>query len=254
MTPPDCFGQAITDQLRGKGELLKIERDDGYLDGEDVSYYFSGYDDFPECEKRALGHVIGKVLDIGVGAGRVALYLQSRGHEVLGVDISGMALNVCKQRGVRDLARMTASNPGIRRSSFDTAIAFGNGFGLCGTPEGAENMLRRLCEILSSEGVVLAESIDPLRTDNPAHLDYHKANVARGRLPGQIALRYRYGQAVGDWFDILFATPDVMESIAMNAGWSLERIYESPGPRLYTGTRASECLGPATYVGILRKT
>ncbi|MDG6899020.1 MAG: class I SAM-dependent methyltransferase [Nitrososphaerota archaeon] len=44
----------------------------------------------------------GKVLDVGCGAGRVALYLQGWGLDVVGVDNSPFALRVARLRGVRN--------------------------------------------------------------------------------------------------------------------------------------------------------
>src|SRR5512136_502165 len=99
MTGKDLFGMAFMDHYKGKRHPLVLERDDGYLDEQDVSQYFRGFEDFPECEKRALAHARGKVLDIGVGAGRVTLYLQSRGLDVVGIDISDNMLRICKDRG-----------------------------------------------------------------------------------------------------------------------------------------------------------
>ena len=52
-------------------------------------------------------HVRGRLLDVGVGSGRVALHLQESGHEVLGIDISPLAVEVARRRGVED-ARVLA--------------------------------------------------------------------------------------------------------------------------------------------------
>lgn len=192
-------------------------------------------------------------LDIGVGAGRITLYLQEKGLEVVGVDISDLALDVGRRRGVCNLARMSACSLAFETNSFDSAIAFGNGFGLCGSPSRIEIMLKRLHKVLTAEGVILAESIDPLRTDNPTHIEYHQANVARNRLPGQVALRYRYKQLVSDWFEVLLATPEQMESICKRAGWKIAEIYGSVGPRIYRSLESCASSAPAVYVGVLTK-
>jgi methylase of polypeptide subunit release factors len=42
-------------------------------------------------------------VDIGCGAGRLALYLQARGHEVVAIDISPLAVKTCMKRGVHRL-------------------------------------------------------------------------------------------------------------------------------------------------------
>ena len=44
-----------------------------------------------------VGH---RILDIGAGAGRAALALQAMGRQVLAVDVSPGAVEVCRRRGV----------------------------------------------------------------------------------------------------------------------------------------------------------
>jgi 2-polyprenyl-3-methyl-5-hydroxy-6-metoxy-1,4-benzoquinol methylase len=79
-----------------------VERDDGYFSGSrGAQLYFSEYKDWPPYEKEAMKHAKGRVLDIGCGAGRHALYLQKKGFDVLGIDNSSLAIKTCKLRGLR---------------------------------------------------------------------------------------------------------------------------------------------------------
>ena len=41
-----------------------------------------------------------RILDVGSGAGRISLYLQNQGHEVLATDNSPKALEICRLRGI----------------------------------------------------------------------------------------------------------------------------------------------------------
>jgi SAM-dependent methyltransferase len=236
----DPFGEAFLDYYEGKGPVMTIERDDGYEDQDNMSEYFAEYKDFPECEKRALEHVRGRVLDIGVGAGRAALHLQSKGFEVVGIDLSDKAIEVARRRGVKQTVKMSACDIHFEEGSFGTAIAFGNNFGLCGSPEGVMAMLLRLRKVLTNDGVILAESINPLATDNEAHLKYHAANRAKGRMAGQVRLRDRYKGLVSIWSDLLMVTPAEMRGMAERVGWMIEVIYENRGP-------------PSFYVAVLKK-
>jgi len=213
------------DFYKGRTYKAKIERDDGYVDEEDLSTYFAEYESFPNAEKKALKHAKGRVLDIGVGAGRVALHLQSMGHEVVGIDVSDTVLEVSKLRGVRRLVRMSACDLQFPNDSFDTAIAFCNNFGLCGSMEGVQGMLERLHGIVRKDGLFLASSIQPTRTKRKAHLRYHKMNLHRGRPPGQVTLRQLYRGRKGEWWDLLMVTHAEMRQLCEKTGWRIEKTY-----------------------------
>ena len=172
----DLFGEAIRDWMEGTPAPLVIERDDGYMDEQDLDSYFAPFDSFPECEKAALGLAKGRVLDIGLGPGRVSLHIQSTGLEAVGVDISDNMLEVARRRGVKGAARMSACDLRFPKGHFGTAVAFGNNFGLCGTPEAVMAMMLRLRDVVSDDGVFLAESIDPLATDKPEHIKIGRAS------------------------------------------------------------------------------
>ncbi len=237
MSSEDLFGQAFVDFYEGRKYALKIERDDGYVDPQDISLYFQDFSDFPAIERKALAHARGKVLDIGVGVGRAALYLQDKGLDVVGIDISDKAIEICRRRGVRRLVKMSACDLKFRRNSFDTALAFCNNFGLCGDMEGVRGMLEQLRKIVKKDGLFLAESIQPTRTNKKVHLRYHKMNIARGRPPGQATLRMVYRGRKSDWWDLLMVRPSDMRELCDDTGWRIERTYR----------------GVHSYVYVLRK-
>lgn len=226
MASNDLFGQAFMDYHKGRPHPLKLERDDGYVDEQDVSQYFRGFEEFPECEQKALKHAKGKVLDIGVGAGRVALHLQSKGLEVVGIDISDNMLRICKDRGVKTLRKMSACDLKFKKGSFDTAIAFCNNFGLCGNMWSVMKMLERLHDVIRKDGMYLASSINPVRTKNKRHLNYHAFNRMRGRPPGQVTLRDIYRGSKGQWWDLLMVTPSEMKELCDLTGWKIEKVYK----------------------------
>jgi SAM-dependent methyltransferase len=89
----DAFGQMLLDGA----DTETIERDDGFLDTAKF-LYFAPVTQWPAVERRALRWVRGRVLDAGLGAGRVALELQRRGRSVVGIDNSPGAVEVARQR------------------------------------------------------------------------------------------------------------------------------------------------------------
>ncbi|NQT82293.1 class I SAM-dependent methyltransferase, partial [bacterium] len=74
----------------------------------------------------------GKVLDIGCGAGRNSLYLQQKGLDVLGIDLSPLAIMVCQLRGFKKARVMSITEVDSRLGTFDTIVMYGNNFGLFG--------------------------------------------------------------------------------------------------------------------------
>ena len=215
----DAFGQMLLD---GTGPEI-IERDDGFLDAGKMAY-FAPVALWPAVERRALRWVRGRVLDVGVGAGRAALELQRRGRSVVGIDVSSGAVEVARGRGVRDVRLLDSVG------RFDTIVMFGNNFGLFGSPSKARRLLRRLRPLADR---IVAGSNDPYATEDPAHLAYQEHNRKRGRMPGQLRLRVRYRDLIGPWFDYLIVSPDEMASILEDTQWRIRRVIQESGSGYY---------------------
>ena len=81
----------------------------------------------------------------------------------------------------------------------------------------------------SPEARIVAECLNPYRTDDPAHLAYHRRNRKRGRLPGQVRIRIRYRQYATPWFDCLFVSPKEMQRLVHGAGWTVGRLVDDGG-------------------------
>jgi SAM-dependent methyltransferase len=174
------------------------------------------------------------VLDVGCGAGRVALYLQERGHEVVGIDVSPLAVEVSRRCGVRDARELPVTRVSRELGRFDTIVMFGNNFGLMGSGQRAPWLLRRFRSIANESARILAESVNPYETDNPAHLAYHERNRRRGRMAGQLRIRIRYQEYKTPWFDYLLASPEEMAELAEGTGWELRRVIDE-GELVYVG-------------------
>src|ERR1043166_856906 len=99
----DGCGQLIYAHYKGRTSAEIIQRDDGWFGvSAGAPAYFAPFERWPTVQRRAIPQVRGRVLDVGCGAGRVALYLQERGHDVVAIDISPLAVKTCRLRGVRD--------------------------------------------------------------------------------------------------------------------------------------------------------
>ena len=168
----------------------------------------------------------GRVLDVGCGAGRVGLELQERGHAVVGIDLSPLAVEVSRRRGVRDVRELPVTQVGSSLGLFDTFVMFGNNFGLMGSRRRAPWLLRRFRSIANEGARILAESVNPYKTDRPEHLAFHKRNRLRGRMGGHLRIRIRHGSHATPWFDYLLASPEEMASLAEGTGWELTRVID----------------------------
>ncbi len=225
----DAFGQEILAYLNKKSSYEVVERDDGFvgLSG-GAKNYFANYKDWPKWQQKAIKLAKGRVLDIGCGAGRVELYLQKKGFDVVGIDNSPLAIQICKKRNVKKALVMSIDE--IRKfksNRFDTIVMFGNNFGLLKNFKSAKKLLKELHKITYKDALIIAESSDPYKTDNPAYLSYHKLNKKKGRMAGQLRIRIRFSNYIGDWFDYLLVSKKEMKEILKGTGWKIRKFINS---------------------------
>jgi len=224
----DIFGQGILAFSQDKEAIEFLERDDGFLAlSGGIPSYFAQFKDWPKIEKEAIRYTKGKVLDVGAGAGRVSLYLQKK-FNVVAIDNSALAIKICKKRGIKQAKVLAIENiDTFKANSFDTVIMFGNNFSLFGNFKKAKHLLKVFHKITSPHGLIIAESNDPHKTKDPVHLAYHKANLKKGRMSGQIRLRLRFKKDIGDWFDYLIVSKKEMKKILKNTGWKVKKFIDS---------------------------
>ncbi len=231
----DAYGQELMVFLKKEDAYEAVERDDGFLDisVNAPALYFSDYREWPDIQKKAVKKAKGEVLDIGAGAGRLALYLQQKKFSVTSIDNSPLAIKVCKERGVKKAKVLAIEDVDyFKEKSFDTVFMFGNNFGLFGNFKKAKRLLKKLYRITTDSALIIAETTNPYDTKNPAHLAYHRKNKERGRMVGQNRIRIRFKNYTGDWFDYLLASKSEMKNILKDTGWRIkEFIDEKEGPR-----------------------
>ncbi len=231
----DAFGHGMLDYLNGiRGQHEIAEVDNGYIEtsgGPQV--YFTTYKEWPSIERKAVRFARGRILDIGCGAGRHSLYLQGKGLDVVGIDISPLAVEVCKLRGLRDARVASIAQVSSKLGVIDTVLMFGNSCGLSGSFERARSLLRKLSNITSEKGRIIAQTTDPYQTDKPEHLKYHDMNRQRGRMSGQIRLRIRYKTYATPWMDLLLVSKQEMENILDGTNWAIGKYIQIEGSPRY---------------------
>ena len=239
----DAYGHLILDYYNGQEIVEVVERDDGFIGTSRLgpSTYLAEFDDWAEHQKVAMTHVTGRVLDIGCGAGRHAIYLQEQGFDVIGADNSPLAIQVCQRRGLKNAVVAPITQLNSKIGTFDTLLMMGHNFGLVGNVTRARWLLKRFHKMTTPAAKILAETQDIYQTTAPCHLAYHQFNRDRGRMGGQLRIRVRYRQFATPWFDILFVSKPEMEQILLGTGWTVERYIDATD-------------STPTYIAILKKT
>ncbi len=227
----DAFGHGMLDYLNGAASSEIVERDDGYVRANGgPGIYFEPFEKWHPLERRLMRYVGGRVLDIGCGAGRHSLYLQEKGLEVVSIDSSPLAIEVCKKRGIKDARVLSISEASSAPGVFDTVLLLGGNFGILGNPNVAKQILRRLYRLTSEKGRVVTTSGDPTISNDADHLAYHAANRANGRLPGEMRIRVRYKRYSTPWTRFFMVSRKDMDRVLEGTGWAVTKYIGQDGP------------------------
>lgn len=225
----DAFGHLLFDYLNGAEATELIERDDGFI-GTSMGprAYFADFPDWPAHLQEAMTRLVpGRSIDLGCGAGRLELYLQSQGCAVTGIDNSPLAIEVCRRRGVEDARLLSVTRLSAAVGIYDNIVMIGHNWGLMGSARRARWLLRKFHAMTTPHARIIAESNDVYNTDNPVHLAYQAYNRERGRMSGQLRIRVRYLMYTGEWFDYLMVSRDEMREIVAGTGWRIVEFIDS---------------------------
>jgi SAM-dependent methyltransferase len=226
----DAFGHLLADLVAGRRAFEVVERDDGAVFTGDARYYLAPFRKWWPQERRAMRFARGRVLDLGCGAGRVSLHLQNRGLQVVGVDVSPLAIEVARARGAADARAGTITTALQENELFDTILLLGNNLGLLAGEDQGRRLLRRLSRLTTDQGRILAGSYDPYDGASDFAREYQARNRERGKMGGVERLRIRYRRYATPWYDVLFASRDEVMQIAAGTGWQVARfVDDGPG-------------------------
>ena len=229
----DVMGAVLLESWRATDPsdppYLVVEREDDYVapsDGPSL-YYFRDFPEWPWTNRTAMTYVRGRVLDVGCGAGRVGLYLQARGFDVVSIDKSPGAVTVSKERGLHNVEECSLETVDrLAPARFDTVTLMCNCFGLLQNLPIAKAVLEKLAVLTSQNALIIAETNDPHATSYPEHTSYLQLNKDRGRMPGQASIRLRYRAMMGEWFDDLSVSRSEMSSVLEGTAWRVRKIID----------------------------
>ena len=218
---PDVWGLAFRRIHEGSLNSAVLRRDDGWA--EDVPEMLASYFGPPEPHQvELLSRLSGRVLDVGCGVGRHLLWLQEHGIEAVGIDHSPGAIEVCRQRGCRDVHVGAPADLEFPEDHFDAAIMFGNNAGIGGTAEGCEEIFRRLARWVRPGGLLIAEGREAAVANSPGHAEYDAAGQLAGHPAGQVRWRLECCGEIGDWFTLMLFDPEELERLLPPTGWKVQ--------------------------------
>lgn len=163
--------------------------------------------DATALERSVLAGVIGPVIDLGCGPGRLVAALGERGVPALGVDTSPAALTLARLRGAAVLERSIFDPlPGAGR--WNTTILLDGNVGIGGD---APRLLRRAAELLAPGGSTLVE-VEPPGTETEVHQVRVESGVQRSA-----------------WFPWAVVGADGIGAVAAAAGLRVADLWSTGG-------------------------
>lgn len=214
----DLFGSAILDYQNGLNtEDLITATSISEEDILPISYLFRSYDEMPILEQKALDLCTGKVLDVGCGAGSHSLYLKQKGLIVKSIDISPKAIEVCKRRGLTNVACLDMIN---EEEKFDTIILLMNGSGVFRSLSQTPYFLNHLKNLLTTFGQILIDSSD-ISYMYEDHVNVNELSHYYGELDYYIT--YKGASEVFPW---MYLDYDNLNAIAKEVGLKCELVLQ----------------------------
>jgi SAM-dependent methyltransferase len=201
---------------------LHVHTDAGEHQRMPVALFFRSRGRLRTIDRRALALCGGRVLDVGAGAGALALALQADGAEVTALEVLPAAVRVMRSRGVRDvrLADVRGFEPERR---YDTVLALMNGTAPAGTLAGLPAWLDALAAPLADDGQLLIDSTDLRAPREPRTRD--RALRPDGRYVGELQYQLEYDGKRGPPFPQLFVDPDRLKRAARAVGLTSEVVW-----------------------------
>jgi 2-polyprenyl-3-methyl-5-hydroxy-6-metoxy-1,4-benzoquinol methylase len=111
----------------------------------------------PAIEQEALTVASGAILDVGAGAGCHSLALQAMEKHVTAIDISPLAVETMRQRGVKDVREQDFFT---LDGKFDTILMLMNGIGIVGALNRLPAFFMQIDHLLAPGGQLLCDSSD----------------------------------------------------------------------------------------------
>jgi hypothetical protein len=223
----DPWGRAIRDCHDGEQSHPLIQREGNEAREHSTEKYFEEF--APETENRAWleSWLDGPLLDIGAGAGALALYYQQQ-FETVAIEVSELLVEVMRERGVTDARHvdMFSLRDAFERDQFRSALASGTQVTLAGSMQGLREFFSDLAYVTTPDASVVFEGYDPECEGTKELLGYREDST-----PGLAfrVLHFEYENDVGDTLLFRLFSPDRLREAVLGTGWEVAAIRHPSG-------------------------
>ncbi len=229
----DPLAAALLDHHHtGRARRVEATRADGASFAIETEEYFTLEGQLAELDGLALDRCRGRVLDVGAGAGRHALALGARGLEVVAIDVSPLAVSLCRLRGVPDarVCNVMRLDSEEELGRFDTLLFGMQTIGVAGGVETLVGLLDRVKGLLAPGAELVVDSSE-LREAWEG--DERDTSPTRG----EIVLSTRYRGWHGEPFPWLYLSESDLRDVATRAGYGMETLGRVEGGEFLAALR-----------------
>ena len=218
------MGRAIADyHVMGRAAKLRVFSPMFDEDEIPVETLYRTLDEMPAIEREALLVADGAILDVGAGAGCHSLALQAMEKHVTAIDISPLAVETMRERGVKDVREQDFFT---LDGKFDTILMLMNGIGIVGTLNRLPAFFMQVDHLLAPGGQLLCDSSDLcyLYEDEDGIIDLTGVEGYYGELTYQM----QYKDIKGESFPWLFIDPETLRDYANAHGFHCDILMHGP--------------------------
>ena len=206
-----------------KGRAAKLRVFSPMFDEDEipVKMLFRKENEMPSIERKALSMARGRTLDVGAGAGCHSLVLQQRGVDVTAIDISPLAVETMKLRGVKEVRQQDFFEVD---ECFDTILMLMNGIGIVGRLQRMPLFFRLLDRILAPGGQLLCDSSDICYVfeNEDGEMLFPEGDGYYGELTYQM----QYDDVKGETFPWFYIDDETLRACAEACGYQVEVVQQ----------------------------
>jgi 2-polyprenyl-3-methyl-5-hydroxy-6-metoxy-1,4-benzoquinol methylase len=212
----DPLGKALLAYWRGTESTQIIqEYRSGRKKSIPASVFFRNIENFYPTED-VFSYCQGRILVVGAGTGVHVLELEQQGYEVTAVEVNPQAVQIMKERGVKDIRHCDFFE--FSGQIYETILMLGHNIGICETIDRIKILLQRCKSLLVPDGQLLVNSVD----------ESVSSNVKRHNgYPGEQEFRLSYAGNLGPWMRWLHVDFETLSMKASECGWSIEQLVET---------------------------